>query len=338
VTHERRTRVAVVGTGPWWGREHARVYAERPDVDLCAVVGRTPERAATRAGEFGANPYVDLDEMLERERPDLVSICLPNEGHFEPTLKVIRAGFPLLVEKPLVFDLDEADVLLREAEARSLFFAINFNHRYATPVTMAADTIGAGDLGELVFATWRFGGEPGTSAHPHANLIETQCHGLDLLEHLCGPIDSVTAQMTDKTGRGYSTLVAALHFASGAVGSLVGSYDSSYAYPATHRLELNGTSGRVLVEDTVQRYTFTQAGSEVSRVWQAGYFNDADRGFHRTFDKHVDELLSAFRKRQAPPVHARAGRRALALAYAIIHSFEAGTRVDVPPDADTSSS
>ena len=116
-----------------------------------------------------------------------------------------------------------------------------------------------------------------------------------MLEHLGGPIDSVTAQMTDKTGRGYSTLVAALHFASGAVGSLVGSYDSSYAYPATHQLELNGTSGRVLIQDTVRRYTFTQAGSEVSSVWQAGYFNDADRGFHRTFDKHLDDLLQAFR-------------------------------------------
>lgn len=331
MTHEQRTRVAVVGTGPWWGREHARVYAERPDADLCAVVGRNQERTERRAREFGANPYLDVDEMLKRERPDLVSICLPNEAHFEPTLQVIRAGFPLLVEKPFVFDLEEADVLLGEAESRSLFFAINFNHRYATPVAMAADAIRAGALGEVVFATWRFGGEPGTSSHPHANLIETQCHGLDMLEHLCGPIDSVTAQMTDKTGRGYSTLVAALHFANGAVGSLVGSYDSSYGYPATHRLELNGTSGRILVEDTVQRYTFTQAGSEVSSVWQAGYFNDVDRGFHRTFDKHVDELLSAFRNKQAPPVHARAGRRALALAYAIIHSFESGSRVDIPP-------
>jgi len=133
-------------------------------------------------------------------------------------------------------------------------------------------------------------------------------------------------------GGGVSGLVT------GAVGSLVGSYDSSYAYPATHWLELNGTSGRILVEDTVRRYTFTQAGSEVSSVWQAGYFNDADRGFHRTFDKHVDDLLPAFRNGQAPPIHARAGRRALAVALAIIDSFETGTRVDVPPSADTSRS
>jgi predicted dehydrogenase len=329
----RRIRVAVVGTGAWWGREHARVFSSRPDAELCAVVGRSPERTRARASEFGVDGYVDLGEMLERERPDLVSLCLPNQGHFEPTLEVIRAGFPLFVEKPLVFGLDQADVLLREAAARSLFFGINFNHRYARPVVLAAEAVAAGRLGELVLATWRFGGDPGTSAHPHANLIETQCHGLDMLEHLCGPIESVMAQMTDRTGRGWSTLAVSLRFAGGAVGSLVGTYDSSYAYPETHRVELNGTAGRVLIHDTVRRYTFTAAGSEVSEVWQAGYFNDDDRGFHRTFDRHVDAMLAAFRAGAQPPVHARAGRRALALALAIVRSFETGTRVPTGPDA-----
>ena len=329
---QRRTRVAVVGTGAWWGREHARVFSSRRDAELCAVVGRSAERTRARAGEFGVNGYTDLEEMLGRERPDLVSLCVSNEGHFQPTLAVIRAGFPLFVEKPLVFELGEADVLLAEAEARSLFFGINFNHRYARPVELAAEAVRAGALGELVFASWRFGGEPGTSAHPHANLIETQCHGLDMLEHLCGPVDSVTAQMSDKTGRGWSTLAVALHFAGGAVGSLVGSYDSSYAYPETHRVELNGTAGRVLIEDTVRRYSFTRAGSETSEVWQAGYFNDTEREFHRTFDRHVDAMLAAFRNGEDPPVHARAGRRALAVAHAIIRSFETGTRVEVPPE------
>ncbi len=60
-------------------------------------------------------------------------------GHFGPTLQIIRAGFPLLVEKPLVFELDEADTLLAEAAERDLFFAINFNHRYARPMRLAAE-------------------------------------------------------------------------------------------------------------------------------------------------------------------------------------------------------
>ncbi|HEV8371770.1 MAG TPA: Gfo/Idh/MocA family oxidoreductase [Actinomycetota bacterium] len=328
---EQRTRVAVVGTGAWWGLQHARVFAARPDVELCAIVGRTRERTEERAGRFGARPYLDVEQMLARERPDLVAVCLPNEGHFEPTLLVIRAGFALLVEKPLVFALDEADTLLAEAEARGLFFAINFNHRYARPVQLAAEAVRRGDLGDPVFATWRFGGEAGTSSHPHANLIETQCHGLDMLEHLYGPIDSVMAQMSDRSGRGWSTMAVALHFANGAVGSLVGTYDSSYAYPGTHLLELNGSAGRVLVEDTVRRYTFSRAGSETSQVWQAGYFNDDERGFHATFDRHVAALLPALREGREPPVPASAGRRALALAHAIIRSFETGGRVPTAP-------
>src|SRR5437762_957363 len=198
-------RVAVVGTGRWWGLQHARLFAGRSDTVLCAVVGRRPETAAQRAARFGVPGYVDIDEMVAEQRPDLVSVCLPNEGHFEPTLRLIRAGVPLLVEKPLVFELEQGRQLLAEAAERELFFAINFNHRYARPVQLAAEAVTRGELGRLSFATWRFGGEAGTSTHPYANLIETQCHGLDMLEYLAGPIDSVAAQMSDPAGRGWST-------------------------------------------------------------------------------------------------------------------------------------
>ena len=149
----------------------------------------------------------------------------------------------MLVEKPLVFSTDEAETLIDEAAARDLFFAINFNHRYARPVRLAAEAIARGDLGDPVFATLAVRGEAGTSRHPHANLIETQCHGLDLLEHLCGPIDSVMAQMTDPSGNGWTTLAVALHFASGAVGSLLGTTTPRTPIPDTHLLEVNGTAG-----------------------------------------------------------------------------------------------
>lgn len=328
MTKKDRIKVALVGAGRW-GYQHARAFAAREDVDLCAVAGRTAERTRARAEQFGIRWYLRIDEMLTAEKPDLVSLSLPNMGHYVPTLQVIRAGYPLLVEKPLVFDLTEAESLLREADARDLFFAINFNHRYAKPVTMAKQALDDGRAGKLVFATWRFGGEGGRGGHPHANLIETQCHGFDMLEHLCGPIASIQAEMTDMTGKGYGTMALSLKFANGAVGSLVGSYDSSYAYPGTHRVEINGTDGRILIDDTVKRYTFHRAGEETGEVWEAGYFNDLDREFHRTFDRYLDPLLDAFIRGDAPPVHARSGYRALALAYAAIASFETGRRVDV---------
>lgn len=315
-----KVKIALVGAGGW-GRQHARIFAERSDVDFCAVVGRNLEKTEKRAAEYRTRAYVSIDEMLQKETPDLVSLCLPNQSHYHATLHVIRAGVPLLVEKPLVFDLAEADSLIAEARERNLFFAINFNHRYAVPTQKTKEAIDAGRLGEIVFATWRFGGE-GKQGHPFANLIETQCHGFDTLEYLCGPIQSVAAQMTDKTGNGYSSLAISVQFESGAVGSLVGSYDSSYAYHDTQRVEINGTQGRALIHDTVRRWSFQPVRNETAEVWQAGYFNDGDRLFYNTFDKHMDVLLHAFKAGLPPPVPAEAGRRALVLALAAIESFE----------------
>jgi myo-inositol 2-dehydrogenase/D-chiro-inositol 1-dehydrogenase len=326
MTSTSKLRVAIVGNGGW-GYQHARVLKARPDVEICGIAGRNPEKTIRRATEFGARAYTSIEQMLETEKPDLVTLSLPNQQHFESTRLVIAAGFPLLVEKPFTFEMTEADTLISEAQNKGLFFAINFNHRYAQPVVMAHRAIQKGNVGDLVFAHWRFGGEGGTD-HAFNNLIETQCHGFDMLEFLCGPISSVMAQMTDMTSKGtYRTAALALEFHNGAIATLLGSYDSSYAYPDTHVLEINGTRGRILIEDTVRRYTFNPAGSETGEVWQAGYFNDRDRGFHYTFDRHMESVLGAFRKGEPPPIHARAGRRALALALAAIESFRSGRRV-----------
>jgi len=325
-------RVAVVGAGGW-GEQHARVFSRRADTELCAVVGRTQPRTAARAAAYGAPAYTDIDTMLAEQHPDLVTVCLPNEAHYEPTLHLVRAGVPLLVEKPLVFSTAEADVLLAGAAERDLFFAINFNQRYAEPVKRARRAIQAGELGDLVFSTWRFGGEGSYATSRHGNLIETQCHGLDMLEHLCGPITSVMAQLTDKTTAGrvqgspFSTLAVALEFADGAVGTLLGTYDSSYAYPDTQRVEINGTTGRAVIHDTVASLELSTAGDETTKVWRAGYFNDEARTFAYTFDRHVDALLDALRAGAEPPIHARAGRRTLQLAEAIMASAENGRRV-----------
>ncbi|MDO8107601.1 Gfo/Idh/MocA family oxidoreductase [Isoptericola sp. b441] len=328
-TPEQPVRVAVVGTGGW-GEQHARVFADRTDTELVGVVGRDVTRARARADAYRTDAYTDVDAMLDTAQPDLVTVCLPNEEHFAPTLHLIERGVPLLVEKPLVFDLTEADALLDAAAERDLFVAIDLNHRYAEPVQRLKAAIDAGDLGALVFATWRFGGEPNLGGSRHANLIETQVHGLDMLEQLCGPIASVMAQPFDGTHPGtVTTLAVALEFASGAVGTLLGTYDSSYAYPGTHLLEVNGTEGRGLVEDTVRRLTLSRAGDDVARVWQAGYFDDEARDFHGTFDRYVDDLLRALRAGGPPPVPAEAGRRALQVAHAIIRSGDEGVRVTV---------
>ena len=322
-----RLKVAVIGAGGW-GFQHARAFSSRRDSYLCSVTGRTEERTKRRAEAFGVPYYLDIDEMLEKEKPDLVSICMPGQGTFEPTMKVINAGVPLLVEKPLAYKLDEAEIMVSEAKKKDLFFAIDFNHRYSIPSLMAKQDIDAGRLGDLVFASWRFGHGSGSLNHPYLNLIEAQCHGLDLLEHLCGPIESVMAEMTDKTGKGsFSTFSIAIRFENGGVGTFLGTFDSSDYYKFSQFIEINGTKGRILIEDSVQKYSFQSVDSRRAEVWNPTFFSDDERSFNKNLDRHLDALIPALKEGKEPPVPAERGLRALKLAYAAIESFNTGKRV-----------
>jgi predicted dehydrogenase len=135
--------------------------------------------------------------------------------------------------------------------------------------------------------------------------------------------------MTDKTNNGFSTFVVSMKFKNNAIGSLLGSYDTSYAYPNSHYVEINGTKGRILIEDEVKKYTFNKKGSEIAEVWQAGFFNDYDREFLRTFDKHFNEVINNFLKGEKPPIHAAKGKRALQIAIASIKAMKTNKTVNL---------
>lgn len=329
-----KTKVAVIGAGGW-GHTHASAYARNPDTVLCSITGRSPERTRSRAQEFHTSYYLDTDEMLEKEKPDFVSICLPGADTYETTLKVIRAGIPLFVEKPLAYKLEEAESLIREAELRKLFFGIDFNHRSGMPAKLAKKAADTGRLGDIHYALWRFshGWSAGLMPHPQTNLIEAQCHGFNFLETFCGPVESVMAEMADQGSRnGYSTIILTLKFKSGALGSLIGSFDASDAYPLAHLIELNGSGGRIMIEDSVRKYTFQEKDNPLGETWEAGFFQDEEHAFACNTNRLINETINAFREGKQPPVHAREGLRALKLAYCAIESFEKGIRVTIPEE------
>ena len=318
----KKIKVALIGTGNW-SLQHCRILSQSPQVEFCGILGRNKERTKNRAKLYDVPYYIDFKELIKNQKPDLINISLPNEHHYDMTMKVIKSNTPLFVEKPLVFKMSEANKLLSEAKKRNLFFGINFNWHYSTPVKKAIKAIKNNQLGEINFITWRFGGGGGgKNLDPNGNLIETQCHGFDMLEYLNGPIKSVHSFMTDKTKKGFSTMVVSMNFKNKSIGSLLGSYDTSYQYPNSHYVEINGTKGRILIEDQVQKYTFNKKDSETAEVWKAGFFNDYEREFLRTFDEHYKEVINNFIKGKGPPIHAKAGKRALELALASIKSFK----------------
>lgn len=92
------------GTGEWVARDLAR-----SGVEVCAIVGRTPEsRSAAQATlreRYGieARGYGSLPELLEAESVDLVAICSPREAHLEQVRAALAAGCHVFCEKPFVW-------------------------------------------------------------------------------------------------------------------------------------------------------------------------------------------------------------------------------------------
>lgn len=327
---EQKIKVGIVGAGGW-GFQHARAFTARKDVEVIGIFGRSEERTKKRAEEFQVPYYLDLDEMLDQGKPDLVDVCLPGQNTYEILHELLEAGYPVMTEKPLTYDLEKGKELIRLAEDKNLFFAIDFNHSCSKAVQMAKKDIEAGKLGEVIFAEWHFAQSGSFEiAHPYMDIIEAQCHGLDLIEYLCGPISSVSADMTDMTGKdSYTTFSLSLRFKAGGVGTFLGSFDAEDAYDCVQELRINGTAGNITITDNTREYICQERGQETACVWKPGIFDDENSSFGKNLDRNIDQTLRALRNGEMPPIRAERGLRALEVAWAAIEAFEKGIRVEI---------
>ena len=80
MTATSRLRVAVVGTGRLVGARARPCPRRRTPTSICVRSSGVEREDGAQADEFATTPYVDLDQMLDDETPDLVSLCLPNEA------------------------------------------------------------------------------------------------------------------------------------------------------------------------------------------------------------------------------------------------------------------
>ena len=58
-----KIKVCLVGAGGW-GLQHARVFSQHPDVQLCAIAGRSEAKTRKRAEQFHLRAYTDIDAMI----------------------------------------------------------------------------------------------------------------------------------------------------------------------------------------------------------------------------------------------------------------------------------
>jgi predicted dehydrogenase len=313
---------------------HLEAYRRNPLTELVALCGRDPRRVAETATHYGAQPYTDIGRLLDEQRPDLVSVILPDAGHFSPTLQVLEAGVSCFAEKPLTMNLQEADRLLAAAARQRVRFGINFNHRFSTPFQRAKAAILEGKLGTPAYFLWKFTGGhfPERQASLH-HLLYMQSHGFDALRWLGGPVRRVSAVATDPRHEGsLTTAIVSLTFSSGAVGTLIASVDGSYADTHNHEFECIGLGGRFRVTDVLRRFEWApRADREGITVWEPGFFDDRERDFGATTATHIDHFVKAQLAGEPVPVPAQDGYEALKLGLAAIESVQTGRAVDLGP-------
>src|SRR5438132_6147814 len=172
-------------------------------LELAAVAGRNSERAAAFAAELGfARSTTDWAEVVEADDVDVVAVATPVEAHAEAVAAALRAGKPILCEKPLAVDSDEARELHELADDAGVTNAVGFNYRYMPAVALAKELVDSGRLGELrhyrglYLQDYQTLGTQTRPSHGGAGAVLDYVHLVDMLRFLAGEPEAVSAQVS----------------------------------------------------------------------------------------------------------------------------------------------
>jgi predicted dehydrogenase len=144
-------KVAVIGLG--MGRSHAAGYATHPEAKIIALCDTDEERLAEGKKAFGVrSAYQDWRLLLEKEKPDIVSVATPNNLHREMTCAAIESGAHVLCEKPMAMNAIEAAEMRDLALRMKKRIMINFSYRF-NPMSYALKAqVDQGALGDVYAA------------------------------------------------------------------------------------------------------------------------------------------------------------------------------------------
>lgn len=316
-----------------------RALVAIPHTDLVAVCGRTPERTHSVAARYGVRSYGSVEEMVRRESLDLATVSTGELDHFAPSVALIEAGIPTLIEKSLTFDLKEAAELVAIARARRVPCGVNFNMRYLMPFQLTRQSLDAGDIGRPISFSWRFSHRwpvPQIDQDVAVAIVH-HIHGLNLLLALGGAIETVAAVAVPGQDAARRTSIGALFtFRSGALGLLQGGPDGGLSND-TMWLECQGTLGRTTARDATAEFRLSTIASKLDRIWTP-FFGDVDENnFQKSLDWHLSEFVECIRDGRAVPIPVEEGYEALRVAWAVIAAARSGGTVkvdDIGPPLD----
>ena len=100
--------------------------------------------------------YKTYDEMIDKEynldsskRMDIVSIVTPNHIHFDPAYKALNNGFPVIIDKPMTYDSEQAKNLVDKVNETGIPFAVTHTYTGYPMVKEAKSIIKSGKIGKI---------------------------------------------------------------------------------------------------------------------------------------------------------------------------------------------
>ena len=151
-----------------------RMAATHPEAEIVGICDEDPARMRPVMQNFGIPPervFTDVDECLEKSRPDLVILCPATGRHAEYVERVASHRVPMLIEKPFAASLTEADRMIAAARRAKVMLAINWPLRWTPSHCTAYRLLVEGRIGDLEEVHY-YGGNRGPLWHT-ADKMET---------------------------------------------------------------------------------------------------------------------------------------------------------------------
>jgi predicted dehydrogenase len=196
---DKKYKAAIIGrTGSGdYGHGFDTIFDGLENVTVEAIADANAEGLEQAARRSGAKrKYADYREMLQKERPQLVSIAprLP-DCHKDMALAAIEVGAHCIMEKPFTEHLDEADEIVKAAKARGIHIVVGHKNRYSGEYTRMQRVIAEGFFGQVL--EMRVQGKQDSRAGGE-DLIVLGTHDFDTMRYFFG--DPISCFATVRAG------------------------------------------------------------------------------------------------------------------------------------------
>ena len=316
-------------------------------VGICDVNKEMLQDKVSRYNLGDVHQYTNYQEMLEKEKPELVAIATESGKHAEIALQGVEAGCHVIIEKPIALSLDDADAIISVAKKKGVRICANHQNRFNKSVRKIRKALEEDRFGRMFYgaahvrwcrdknyyeqAKWR-----GTWEQDGGALMNQCIHNIDLLRWMMGDEIEEVVGITDQLNHPYLEAedlgIALVKFKNGAYGIIEGTTD---VYPKNleETLYLFGQKGTVKVGgqsvNRIEEWRFADGQERPEEVIAEFAENPPNvYGFGHT--PLYADMIDAIRNDREPYVNGEAGRRALELVLAIYKSAAEGKTVKMP--------